>query len=97
MGLYISLVNYTDQGIKAIKDSPKRVDGVRALAQKHGGAMNQLFLTMGSYDLVAISEFPDDESAAQFTLTLGAMGNVRTTTLKAFDEDSFRDLVSKLP
>lgn len=97
MSLYISLVNYTDQGIKAIKDSPKRVDGVRALAQKHGGSMDQLFLTMGAYDLVAISQFPDDEAAARFTLTLGAMGNVRTTTLKAFDEDSFRDIVSKLP
>ncbi|WP_299615974.1 GYD domain-containing protein [Pelagibius sp.] len=97
MATYISLVNYTEQGIKAIKDSPKRVDGVRLLAKKLGGEMNDLYLTMGSYDLVAISEFPDDAAAAQFALTLGSLGNVRTTTLQAFTEDQFRDIVAKLP
>ncbi len=97
MGTYISLVNYTEQGIKSIKDSPKRVDGVRVLAEKLGGRMGDLYLTMGAYDLVAISEFPDAEAAAKFALTLGSMGNVRTTTLQAFDEGQFRDIVSKLP
>ena len=72
---------------------------LRYLLQSPEEAINPLglYLTMGAYDLVAISQFPDDEAAARFTLTLGAMGNVRTTTLKAFDEDSFRDIVSKLP
>jgi len=97
MGTYISLVNYTDQGIKAIKDSPKRVDGVRALAEKLGGKLGDLYLTMGSYDIVTISEFPDAEAAAKFTLTLNSLGNVRTTTLQAFAEGEFRDLVSNLP
>ena len=97
MAIYISLVNYTDQGIKSIKDSPKRVDGVRALAERLGGKMGDLYLTMGAYDLVAISEFPDAEAAAKFALTLGSMGNVRTTTLQAFGEEEFRDIVSTLP
>ena len=97
MPTYISLVNYTEQGIKAIKDSPKRVDGVRLLARKLGGELGDLYLTMGAYDIVAVSEFPDEAAAAQFALTLGSMGNVRTTTLQAFKEDQFRDIVSKLP
>ena len=90
-------MNYTDQGIKAIKDSPKRVDGVRQLAKKLGGEMANLYLTMGSYDIVAICEFPDDETAAKFTLTLNSLGNVRTTTLRAFGEEQFRAIVSELP
>lgn len=97
MNTYISLVNYTEQGIKSIKESPKRVDGVRALAEKLGGRMGDFYLTMGAYDLIAISEFPDAEAAAKFTLTLGSMGNVRTTTLQAFGEDQFRDVISSLP
>lgn len=97
MATFILLVNYTEQGIKAIKDSPKRVDGVRALAEKLGGKMGDLYLTMGAYDIVAICEFPDTEAAAKFALTLNAMGNVTTTTLQAFGEDQFRDIVSTLP
>lgn len=97
MATYISLVNYTEQGIKSIKDSPKRVDGVRALAKKLGGSMDAVYLTMGAYDLVAISDFPDAEAAAKFALTLGSLGNVRTTTLQAFDEDQFRGIVAALP
>ena len=91
------LYNYTEQGIKSIKESPKRVDGVRVLAEKLGGRMGDLYLTMGAYDLVAISEFPDAEAAAKFALTLGSLGNVRTTTLQAFPEDQLRDIVSQLP
>ena len=97
MATYISLVTYTQDGIKSIKESPKRVDGVRMLAEKLGGRMGDLYLTMGAYDLVAITEFPDSEAAARFSLTLGSMGNVRTTTLQAFSEDQFRDIVSSLP
>ena len=97
MATYILLVNYTEQGIKAIKESPKRVDGVRNLAQKLGGKMDDLYLTMGAFDIVAISEFPDDEAAAKFALTLNSLGNVRTTTLRAFDEGQFRDIVASLP
>ena len=97
MATYISLVNYTDQGIKTIKDSPSRVDAVRSLAEKLGGRMTQLFLTMGDYDLVAISELPDDEAAAKFALAIGSAGNVRTKTMRAFGEDQMREIISSLP
>ena len=97
MATYIMLVNYTEQGIKTIKDSPRRIDGVRVLAEKLGGKMGDLYLTMGAYDIVAMTEFPDAEAAAKFALTLGALGNVRTTTLQAFPEDQLRDIVSQLP
>lgn len=97
MATFISLVTYTDQGIKAIKDAPKRVDGVRLLAKKLGGELGDLYLTMGGYDIVAFSEFPDAEAAAKFTLTLNSLGNVRTTTLRAFPEEQFRGIVGGLP
>lgn len=97
MATYISLVNYTEQGIKAIKDSPNRVNAVRALAERLGGTMPQIFLTMGSYDLVAISEFADDETAAKFVLAIGSGGNVRTTTMRAFDEGQMREIIGSLP
>ena len=96
MGIYISLGSYTEQGIKSIKDSPKRVDGIKKLAESLGGKMTHLYLTMGEHDLVAISEFPDDEAAAKFALAIGAAGNVRTKTLKAFDEDQMRSVIGSL-
>jgi uncharacterized protein with GYD domain len=96
MAKYISLVNWTDQGIKNVKDSPKRLDAARELAKKLGCEMRDIYLTMGAYDLVAILEAPDDEAAAKFALTLGAGGNVRSTTLKAFPEDTMRKLIGSL-
>ena len=80
---YVSLGNWTDQGIKNVKESPKRADAVAALAAKLGAKM-QLFYTMGDYDLVAITEAPTDEIAMQLLLEIGRLGNVRTKTLKAW-------------
>ncbi|MDP2621609.1 MAG: GYD domain-containing protein [Hyphomicrobiales bacterium] len=96
MAKYIALVNWTDQGIKGVKESPKRVDAARGLAKKLGCEMKDLYMTIGPYDMVAMLEAPDDEAAAKFALTLGSAGNVRTTTLKAFSEDSFRKIVAAL-
>ena len=96
MALYITLVNWTDQGIKAIKESPARLDGARALAKKYGCTMKDFYLTIGSADMVAILEGPDDESVAKFSLALGASGSVRTTTLKAFPEETYRKIIGGL-
>ena len=93
MAKYITLLNWTDQGIKSIKDSPKRIDAVRALAKKHGCEMQDFYLTIGAYDMMAIVEAPDDEAAAKLLLTIGSGGNVRSTTLKALSEDAFRKIV----
>lgn len=96
MATYISLLNYTDQGIRNIKDAPKRVDAARALARKHGAELKDIYLTMGAYDVVTIVEAPSDEAVAKFVLATGALGNVRSTTLKAFSEAEFRKIVGAL-
>ena len=97
MGTYILLANYTDQGIRNIKDSPKRAEAAQKAIQDMGGDMTGLYLTMGAYDLIVILEAPSDEVVVKFVLALGALGNVRTTTLKAFTETEFRDIVAGLP
>ena len=96
MAKYIALVNWTDQGIKSVKEAPKRVDGARGLAKKLGCEMQDFYMTIGAYDMVAIMEAPNDEAMAKFALTLAGAGNVRTTTLKAFSEDSFRSIIAAL-
>ncbi len=93
MPTYISLMNYTDRGLREVKKSPSRVDAARKAAEELGGKMGDLYLTMGAYDLVAISEFPDDATAATFVLRIGALGNVRTTSIKAFHEKEYRKIV----
>ncbi len=93
MPTYISLMTYTDQGLRNVKKSPGRLDAARKAAEDLGGKMGDLYLTMGAYDLVAISEFPDDATVATFVLRIGALGNVRTTTVKAFPERAYLKIV----
>lgn len=97
MATFITLINYTDQGIRDIKDSPSRLDSVKELVRDLGGEMTHFYLTMGNYDLVAICELPADESAAQLALKLGSLGSVRTTTLRAFPEPEYRKIIEELP
>jgi uncharacterized protein with GYD domain len=96
MATYISLCRYTAEGIKAIKEAPKRLDKAKALARKLGGEMKALYLTMGSYDVVAVYDLPDDEAAAKFALIIGRTGAVNTSTLRAFSEADYRRLVGEL-
>lgn len=96
MASYILLANWTDQGIRQVKDSPKRFDAAKAALKDLGGEMKTIYLTMGQYDLVALYEAPDDNVAARFTMRLGMAGNVRTTTLKAFPEQVYRELVGSI-
>ena len=93
MPVYINLINYTDQGLRNIKNSANRADGARQMAEELGGEVRQFYLTMGNYDIVAITEFPDDATAATFVLRISSLGNVKATTLKAFQEDAFRMIV----
>ena len=93
---YIILINWTDQGIKNVKDSAKRLDAGRELAKKFGCTVGDAYLTIGPYDMVIMFEAPDDETAARFNLTLASGGNVRTTTLKAFPEDAYRKVIASL-
>jgi uncharacterized protein with GYD domain len=95
MPTYVSLINWTDQGIRNIKDTIQRADSAAELAQKHGGSL-QVYWTVGPYDIVAIVEAPDDESATAFLLETGSLGNVRTTTLRAYDREEMSRILERL-
>lgn len=97
MPQYISLFTYTQKGIENVKQGPLRVAAARKAWKAAGGKLVSFYLTMGRYDGVIISEFPDDETAAKAALTTGALGNVRTETLRAFTEEAFKKLVGGLP
>ena len=97
MPTYIVLGNFTDQGIRAVKDSPKRLEAVKAMCQQAGVTLKETYYTLGQYDLVAISELPDDETAAKAALTASSQGNVKTETLRAFTESEFLKMVASLP
>ncbi|WP_353645061.1 GYD domain-containing protein [Mesorhizobium sp. WSM2239] len=96
MTTYIMLVNWTEQGVKNVRESPKRLDAARKSLADMGGSFKEFYLTMGEYDMVAVCEAPDDAVAARFALQLGMGGNVRTRTLKAFPEAAYREIINSL-
>lgn len=97
MARFVVLMKLTEQGIKNIKDAPQRLEqGTKAL-EAMGGKLLDFYSTMGEYDYVAIAEAPSDEVATTFLLALGSLGNVRTTTLKAFTREEFARIVKKIP
>ena len=95
MPTYVSLVSWTEKGIASFKDTLDRSEAAKTLAAKHGGSITDIHWTLGPYDLVVVSEAPDDESATAFALELGAQGNVRTTTMRAFDAAAMRGILAK--
>ena len=97
MPTYISLMKFTDQGIKDIKNAPQRLESAKKGIEALGGKLIGIYAVLGEYDYVAIAELPSDEVGMGFVLTLGALGNVRTTTLKAFPEKEFVEIVKKMP
>ena len=96
MADYVLLVNWTDQGIKSVKESPKRLDAARKGANKFDCELTDFALTIGPYDMMAKVVAPNDEALAKFVLFLGSGGNVRTTTLKTFSEDQYRNIIGAL-
>jgi uncharacterized protein with GYD domain len=96
MAHYITLIRYTQQGAARIKESPARLDAAKKAAEAAGGKIHAWYLTMGKYDAVIISEFPNDETIAKFMLSTGSMGNITTQTLKAFTEAEYRKIVASL-
>ena len=97
MPTYISLIRYTDQGMRNIKESPKRLDAAKNAFKAVGGELKQWYLALGRYDAVVISEGPDDETAAKLMLAVGALGNVRSETMRVFTEEEYRKLIAALP
>ncbi|HEV8242940.1 MAG TPA: GYD domain-containing protein [Nitrospirales bacterium] len=96
MPTYLILINWTDQGIKNIKDSPKRVDAAKKAVKDIGGDVKAFYMLQGSYDAVLILEAPNDEALAKFLLKIGSLGNVRTTTLRAHPEAEYRKIIGEL-
>lgn len=96
MSKYVLLLNWTDQGIKNVKDTIKRAESFKSYLEKKGGKLADIVYTFGQYDLVVTAELPSDETAMLVSLGTGALGNVRVTTLKAFDLDETRRIVDEL-
>lgn len=97
MPTYITLWNYTQDGIENVDDSPARLDAAVELIESLGGELQGFYLTMGEYDLVSVAEFPDDDAAAKALLRIGQSGAVSGETLKAWPEADYRDLIANLP
>ncbi len=96
MSVYVVLGNWTDQGIRNIRESPKREDALRKLCEKVGGRVKDLYRTMGRYDFVAIVEAPDAVTVSSFLLSLGAGGNSRTETLRALTRQEAEQAIARM-
>ena len=96
MPTYITLLNWTQQGIQNIKDSPSRLDQAKAATSAAGGEMKAFYMTLGAYDMVAVIEVPDDATFAKVMLAIASHGGVRSQSLRAFTEDEYRDIVGAL-
>ena len=96
MATYVSLLNWTEQGIKAYRDTTARAKAANGLAAKFGGRIASIWWTIGPYDLVAVTEFPDDESSTAFALALASAGNIRTTTMRAYGADEVSALIARI-
>ena len=96
MATYIVLANFTEQGIRNVKDSPQRADAFKDMAKKSGATVKDVFWTLGQYDAVAIVEAPDDVSATALGLSVAKLGNVRTQTLRAFSAAEMKNILGKV-
>ncbi len=96
MPAYITLFNFTDQGVHTAKDTTKRAKAVNDMWQKAGGRIIGFWWTHGQYDGFVVHETPDEETATRLLLSVGMLGNVRTTTMRAFSEEEMARIVQKL-
>jgi len=97
MPIYITLFNLTEKGIKNIKNAPERIEEGIKTAKSIGGKLIGFYATMGEYDYITIGEAPNDEVYMTYLLGLGAQGNTRTKTLKAFTKEELGEMIKKLP
>ena len=96
MSVYITLINYTDQGLRNMKGAPERVAAARQALESVGGRIQSYHLTLGQYDAVVIVEAPDDAAYATVILNIAAQGNISTTTLKGFTEEESNRIFQNL-
>ncbi len=93
MPTYMTLINWTEQGIRNIKDSPTRLEAAKKSVKEMGGEVKTFYMLQGSYDAVLILEAPTDEALAKFLLKVGSAGNIRTTTMRAYSEAEYRKII----
>ena len=96
MVTYVVLAKFTDQGAKSAKDSPKRAEAFRQMAQTFGVTVKDIFWTQGRYDIVTVVEAPDEHSATALNLSLSSLGNIRTESLRAFSSAEMMNIVAKM-
>ena len=96
MAQYVVLANFTDQGIRAVKDTTKRAKAFRAMAKSAGVQILEIYWTLGLYDVVLTMEAPDDEAMAALMLKAGSLGNLKSQTLRAWTETELDPLLAKL-
>ena len=96
MATFVMLASFTEQGVRNVKETAKRADAFRQMAEKVGVTIRDIYWTLGPYDVVAVGEAPDDETATALSLSLASLGNVRTQTLRAFSRDEIDAIVKKM-
>lgn len=96
MAMYVSLLQFTDQGIRNVKDTTKRAEAAQAQAAKVGVKSLEILWTLGAYDLVTIAEAPDDETMTAFALSLASLGNVKTCTMRAYRAQEVQSILGKM-
>ena len=97
MSVYVTLLNWTDQGIRNIREAVQRVDsGAQVAEQKYGVRLREVYWTVGPYDYVVLWEAPDEQSMSAFMLELGSLGNIRSTTLRAYDREEMSGILERI-
>ncbi|NED97799.1 GYD domain-containing protein [Phytoactinopolyspora alkaliphila] len=96
MPTFISLINWTNDGIRNSKETVDRAKAAAKLAERMGGSLKDVYWTVGEYDIVAIADFPDDETGTAFLLAIGSQGNLRSATLRAFTAEEMTGVLEKL-
>ncbi|WP_395450545.1 GYD domain-containing protein [Aminobacter sp. UC22_36] len=96
MAYYVFLVNFTEQGARTVRETTKRADAFRAMAEKGGAKVHTLLWTLGKHDVVSVIEAPDDLTATALSLSISELGNVKAQTLKAFDAAEMRQIIAKM-
>ena len=95
MPTYVSLIHWTEQGIKNYKDSTSRAEDFSKLVESSGGRVRELLWTVGEYDIIAVADFPDDETGTAALLQVGSLGNIRSNTMRAFNADEMGAIIRK--
>jgi uncharacterized protein with GYD domain len=95
MKTYVSLINWTEQGIRDFRDTTQRAEAFTKLVEGSGGTIRELVWTVGQYDMVCVADFPDDEAGVSTLLQVGSLGNVRSNTLRAFSADEMADIIGR--